>query len=159
MIDTLIVDGYNIIYALPELESELDKSLVSARLALANLLQRYQGGERSIKRIYVVYDSREGAGGMEDLGLVKNLYASKEGSADSEIVRILKRAGSGKRIAVLSRDNFVINHTRSMGADILPIGDFLRKVRKTKEKTAAGALSEEEKKEINRDLARAWNIK
>ncbi|MFH0839864.1 MAG: NYN domain-containing protein [Candidatus Omnitrophota bacterium] len=159
MIDTLIVDGYNIIHALPELESELAKSLMSSRRALTEALKRYQAGERSIKRIYVVYDSKEGTGDIEDLGLVKNLYAPKGSSADSEIVRILKGAKSLKKTAVFSKDNFVINHARSMGADVLPVDKFLRKTRSSKNTAKCRVLSEESKEEINRELRKIWNIK
>ncbi|MBU4377179.1 MAG: NYN domain-containing protein [Candidatus Omnitrophica bacterium] len=159
MVDTLIVDGYNIIHALPELESELEKSLMSSRRALTEALKRYQAGERSIKRIYVVYDSKEGTGDIEDLGLVKNLYAPKGSSADSEIVRILKSAKSLKKTAVFSKDNFVINHARSMGADILPVDKFLRKIRSAKNTAKCHVLSEEAKEEINRELRKVWRIK
>ena len=62
MVDTLIVDGYNIIHAIPELENELNESLMSARRALSEALSRYQAGERSIKKIYVAYDSKDGTG-------------------------------------------------------------------------------------------------
>src|SRR3989338_2501055 len=121
MVDTLIVDGYNIIHAIPELENELNESLMSARRALSEALSRYQAGERSIKKIYVAYDSKDGTGDIEDMGLVKNIYAPKNSNADKEIVSMLKAAKNPKRIAVLSRDNFVINNARAMGVDILSL--------------------------------------
>ncbi len=159
MVNTLIVDGYNIIYAIPELENELNKSLMSARRALSEALSRYQAGERSIKRIYVAYDSRDGIGDIEDMGLVKNVYAPKASNADSEIVKMLKVAGDLKKIAVLSKDNFVINHARAMGAEILSLNKFLKKITTAKKGASRQRLSEEEREGITRELKRIWNIK
>lgn len=159
MVDTLIVDGYNIIHAIPELENELDKSLMSARRALTGALLRYQAFERSIRRIYVAYDSKDGTGDIEDTGLVKNIYAPKASSADNEIVKMLKSAGNPRKIAVLSKDNFVVNHARAMGADILSVNEFLKKIRTAKKQAGRPHLSDEEKDDITRELKKIWNIK
>ena len=102
MVETLIVDGYNIIHAIPELEEALDKSLKDARQALANALRYYQSREQSIQRIYVVYDSKGNrTGETEDLGLIKNIYTPGT-SADREIVSLIKDAKKPSRIAVQS---------------------------------------------------------
>ena len=159
MVDTLIVDGYNIIHAIPELENELNESLMSARRALSEALSRYQAGERSIKKIYVAYDSKDGTGDIEDMGLVKNIYAPKNSNADKEIVSMLKAAKNPKRIAVLSRDNFVINHARAMGVDILSLNKFLKKITTAKKENSRHRLSDEDKDEITRELKNIWNIK
>ena len=159
MVDTLIVDGYNIIHAIPELENELNESLMSARRALSEALSRYQAGERSIKKIYVAYDSKDGTGDIEDMGLVKNIYAPKNSNADKEIVSMLKAAKNPKRIAVLSRDNFVINHARAMGVDILSLNKFLKKITTAKKGNSRQRLSDEDKDEITRELKNIWNIK
>lgn len=56
--ETLIVDGYNIIYKVPELEKLLDKSLETARAGLEGMLERYRAKQRSVGRIYIVYDGK-----------------------------------------------------------------------------------------------------
>jgi len=159
MIEVLIVDGYNIIHAIPELENELSKSLMSARHALSEALSRYQAGERSIKKIYIAYDSKDGTGDIEDMGLVKNIYAPKNSNADKEIVNMLKNAGNPKRIAVLSKDNFVTNHARAMGASVLSLNKFLKKITTAKKSFVRPRLSDEEKDEITGELKRVWGIK
>ena len=160
MIETLIVDGYNIIHAIPQLETELDGALKNARSALEKMLRNYQATEKSIRRIYVIYDSKNRGGGeTEDLGLVKNIYASSEGNADGEIVNMLKNASRPGRIAVLSRDNFVINHTRAIGANVLSVENFHRKIAKHKGHSKAISMSNEEKEKINKELKKVWGIK
>jgi len=160
MIDTLIVDGYNIIHAIPEIENELNKDLISARKALEAALKRYQIGEKSICRIYVVYDGKGESGqDIEDMGLVKNIYTSKGVSADAEIVNMLKSAKGLNKTAVLSRDNFVINHTRAMGANVLSVNSFAKKIAGKRRSFGAAELSEDEKASINQELKKMWGIK
>lgn len=160
MTEILIVDGYNIIHAIPEIENELNKDLICARKALEAALRRYQAGEKSIRRIYVVYDGKGEFGqNIEDMGLIKNVYTSKEVSADAEIVNMLKSAKGLNKTAVLSRDNFVINHARAMGANVLPVSNFARKIAEKKRSFDAAQLSEDEKASINQELKRIWRIK
>ena len=159
MTEILIVDGYNIIHSIPELERELGKSLKNARDALHQALLKYQTLERSIKRIYVVYDSKNSSEGeMEDLGLVKNIYTPSSRSADNEIVALLKNAKKPSRISVLSRDNFVTNHTRAMGANILSPDEFCKKISKREKLLREGGLSQEEKANITKELKKIWKI-
>lgn len=160
MTETLIVDGYNIIYAIPEIENELNRDLISARKALESALRRYQIGERSIRRIYVIYDGKGESGhDIEDLGMVKNIYTPRGVSADVEIVNMLKNAERLNKTAVLSRDNFVINHTRAMGANVLSVGSFAKKIAGKRRSFGAVQLSEDEKASINQELKKIWRIK
>lgn len=160
MTETLIVDGYNIIHAIPEIENELNKNLMSARNALEAALRKYQLSEKSIQRIYIVYDGK-GVGGqdIEDMGLIKNIYTSKDSSADDEIVNILKNMKKLNKTAVLSRDNFVINHAKSLGADVLSINSFCKKIKGPKKISRPAELSEDEKNTINKELKRMWGIR
>lgn len=160
MIEVLIVDGYNVIHAVPALEHSLKCSLKKARSLLEEALRQYQSKEKSIKRVYVVYDSRANTEKrLEDLGLIKNIFVSSSSNADSEIVSLLKSASKTSNIAVLSRDNFVMNHTRAMGANILPIDAFCRKLPRHDRAERKTEIDESEKEEINRELRRLWGIK
>ncbi len=160
MTETLIVDGYNIIHAIPEIENELNKDLVSARKALEAALRKYQVSEKSICRIYVVYDGKGEFGhDIEDMGLIKNIYTSRGVSADAEIVNMLKSANGLNKTAVLSRDNFVINHARAMGANVLSVNSFFKKITGKKRFLRSAELSEGEKADINQELKRMWGIK
>lgn len=159
MVETLIVDGYNIIHAVPEIENELNKNLMSARNALEAALRVYMAAERSIRRIYVVYDGKGEYGpDVEDKGVVKNVYTAKNTSADIEIVNILKKIKNTGRVAVLSMDNFVVNHARAMGVDILLINVFCKKIAKTRGSAEVAGLSEGEKDSITKELKKIWGI-
>ncbi len=159
LIETLIVDGYNIIYAIPELERKLDENLKSARSALKEALSRYQATEKSIKRIYIIYDSRSGEGKhIEDLGLIKNIYTSSESNADREIVSLTQDIKKPGRVAVLSKDNFVVNHARANGVNVLAVDTFYKKINKDRKHVSKAGMSEEEKYRINRELRKVWGI-
>lgn len=158
MTEILIVDGYNIIHSIPEIEDNLDRDLMSARKALEAALRQYQLRERSIRSICVVYDGKGASGrDVEDAGLIKNIYTSRGTSADEEIVNMLKNSGRPDRTAVLSRDNFVVNHARAMGVDVLSVESFRKKI-SGKRHLRVVELSEEEKTSINKDLRRMWGI-
>lgn len=159
MTETLLVDGYNAIHTIPELEILLNKSLDDARRALKKMLHQYQNTEKSIKRIYVIYDSKGSKENrIEDLGFVKNIYVSSVSNADQKIVSILKNAKKPEKIAVLSRDNFVINHAKAMGANILSIEAFCKKIIKRERQAERPKISEEQKEEINEELKKMWGI-
>jgi predicted RNA-binding protein with PIN domain len=159
MTEILIVDGYNIIHAIPEIENKLDRNLMSARSALEAALRKYQLNEKSIREIYIVYDGNGFSGrDVEDMGLVKNIYTSKDSDADNEIVNILKNMKKLNKTMVFSRDNFVINHARAMGADVLSINSFRKKMAGKSGPSRAAELSEGEKAIINRELKAKWGI-
>lgn len=159
MTETLIVDGYNVIYADNRLQKELDKSLMEARRALEKSLRDFQAKQKSIKTIFVVYDSRiNNQSEIEDLGLVKNIFVSSAGSADEKIVSILKNLKRPERAAVLSKDNFVMNHARAMGVPILSVGTFFKKITKLSKKEEEVDLTHDAKEKINRELKGIWRL-
>ena len=54
MEDYLLVDGYNIIFAWPELKSLAETNLDSARIRLQDILCNYQGFKKC--RVILVFD-------------------------------------------------------------------------------------------------------
>jgi len=88
----LIVDGYNIIHRISRLESLLNKSLQASRSGLEGMLRIYASKQRTIEKIYVVYDGKSElyaeSGGR---GLLCIVYTAKGQSADEVIVSMLKR--------------------------------------------------------------------
>ena len=63
---TLILDGYHVIHAVPELARHLDRSLQSAREALVRLCRAYRARRGDIGRLYEVFNNARafGAGVM-----------------------------------------------------------------------------------------------
>ncbi len=97
--DRLIVDGYNIIYAWPELAAIKDVSLEDAREALIAILADYAALGRL--QVTVVFDSHprpDAASG------VRVVYSGRKSSADSVIERLLFEAEKADEVTLATSD-------------------------------------------------------
>lgn len=84
----LIVDGYNIINAWPELKKLKEENMEHARIKLAEILMNYHGVTKT--KVFLVYDAHLVKGGSERreklLG-VEIVYTAEEETADMFIER------------------------------------------------------------------------
>lgn len=122
---TLILDGYNVAHAVPELARQLDGSLQAAREALVALCQQYRVRRGDIGKIYVVFDGRdtETFGAREQHhGSVTVVFSQKPEEADQRILRVIE-AQRG-RCVVVSNDNEVSNNARAFGASVISVQAF-----------------------------------
>lgn len=122
----LVLDGYNIIHAIPELVRRLDQSLEEARRALIERCRAYQSRSRTVAHTYVVFDGHEAAGGsrrQHEPG-VTIVFTSQEDEADEEILRLLRRPRGTQRFTIVSNDTYVFNNARAHGARVMPAAEF-----------------------------------
>lgn len=101
----LFVDGYNILYAWPELTEALNENLESARYALLDVLAEQQA--MTDERITVVFDAHDvkGAlGAVEDYKGLEVVFTRQYETADSYIERQLDRQGKLEHIRVATSD-------------------------------------------------------
>ena len=127
---TLILDGYNVAHAVPELARQLDGSLQAARDALVALCQQYRAKRGDIGKVYVVFDGRnaEVFGAREQTqGGVTVLFSQKPEEADARILRVIESQRS--RCVVVSNDNEVSNNARAFGASVLSVQQFYEQAR------------------------------
>jgi len=61
----LIIDGYNLIYAIPQLEELLDESLEAARCGLIRLIIDFKSSRKDVEKAYIVFDGRGELGDEE----------------------------------------------------------------------------------------------
>ena len=123
---TMILDGYNVIHAVPEMSRHLDRSLQAAREALIRLCQAYRARRGDIERLYVVFDGREAeafGSSAQQQGGVTVLFTERPEEADARILRVIEERGRG-RCVVVSNDNEVANNARAFGARILSAQAF-----------------------------------
>jgi predicted RNA-binding protein with PIN domain len=129
---TLILDGYNVIHAVPELARHLDRSLQSAREALVRLCEAYRARRGDIGRLYVVFDGRDaqafGSSEQQDGG-VTVCFAQKPQEADERILSVIEAQSARSRCVVVSNDNEVVNNARAFGAGVMSVQEFYKKVR------------------------------
>ncbi|MBI2495242.1 MAG: NYN domain-containing protein [Candidatus Omnitrophica bacterium] len=128
---TMILDGYNVIHAVPEMSRRLDRGVQSAREALVRLCQEYQGRRGDIERLYVVFDGRDASasGSLEQHhGGVTVLFTQEPEEADARILRVIE-SQRGRRCVVVSNDNEVFNNARAFGARVMSVQEFYEQLR------------------------------
>ncbi|MBI4341243.1 MAG: NYN domain-containing protein [Candidatus Omnitrophica bacterium] len=122
---TVVLDGYNVIHAIPALARELDRSLQAAREALVRLCREYRARRGDVGRLYVVFDGAdaEGGGPREDQHGVTVLFTRHGEEADERIVRLI-REGGRSRFVVVSNDAQIANNARAHGARTMSGQEF-----------------------------------
>jgi predicted RNA-binding protein with PIN domain len=121
--NTLIVDGYNVIGRIPALRQKKAESLEAARTALAHLVAAWRSGHGGHDCL-IVFDGKDSAGVSGTvIGGVRCLFTRTKVEADDEIIRAV-RDGGGSGITVVSDDNYVGNNCRAHGAAVRPASFF-----------------------------------
>ncbi|MBU3911462.1 MAG: NYN domain-containing protein [Candidatus Omnitrophica bacterium] len=160
----LIIDGYNAIHKIDELEAKKDISLEAARLYFIKLLNDFMRRKNTFDKICIVFDSKEEALGVRRYshGRVEALFATRDKDADSAIVDLLRKASPGDKISVASDDNFVKNHARVYSRDVISIKELeniiMLKRQSFKSKIREKGLGRDDIKDINTELKKRWGI-
>ncbi len=160
----LIIDGYNAIGKIQELEAKKDISLEASRLFFIKVLKDFMGQKNIFDKITVVFDSKEKGIGTRrySYGSVEALFATIDRDSDSVIVDILRNASSEDKITVSSDDNFVRNHAKVFGRDVISIAE-LEKIIMLKKRSVKGRINEkglgrDKIKDINEELRKHWDL-
>lgn len=121
----LLVDGYNIIFAFPELRALADENIDSARLALLDLLSDYQGF--TDVTLIVVFDAYRRKDHKEERYPWHNLfvvYTKTAQTADSFIEGFSVRHAATDSVTVATSDGLEQIIVRSQGARLLSATDL-----------------------------------
>jgi predicted RNA-binding protein with PIN domain len=123
----LLVDGYNVIHRLPELEAGLADGLQNARNQLALRVSAWSRGHSGVECVIVFDGEFERSGGRgERIAGIRCVYSLTAHGGDAEIVRLVRDfKGRKGDITVVSDDNYVRNNCRAHGAVVQPSG-FIR---------------------------------
>jgi predicted RNA-binding protein with PIN domain len=128
---TLVLDGYNVIHAVPELACKLDQSLEAARQALVELCLAYRARRGDIGRLSIVFDGDQAyAQGPEmDRGDVTVLFSQRGEEADEWILRLIRADAGRSRFLIVSNDTYIFNNARAHGARVMPVSEFYAQLR------------------------------
>ena len=123
----IVVDGYNVIHAVPELARQLERSLEAAREALLAACRNYRARRGDIARLYVVFDGDEtiSLDSSIERGGVTALFTQREEEADARILALVRASGGGERFVVVSNDTMIINNARVHGARVWSAQEFV----------------------------------
>ncbi|MDN5345221.1 MAG: uncharacterized protein PWQ18_1335 [Clostridia bacterium] len=123
--DVLIVDGYNLLFSLPELVKLKESSFAHARDKLiAELInyQAYWGGQ-----VIVVFDAHRVAGAVEHRegnGGVEVIYSREGETADAVIERLVKNISKEGQVYVATSDGAEQQNVLGSGALRLPVSEL-----------------------------------
>lgn len=123
------MDGYNIIYAWPELKRIAQYSLDGARDKLLSILSNYQGYKTC--RVIVVFDAhlvKNGNEKVEKFDSIKVIYTKETETADAYIERSVKNLTREHKVRVATSDNLEQIMVSGKGAIRLSAHDLLIEV-------------------------------
>lgn len=159
---TFILDGYNVIFAVPELERLTETSLEAARDGLFHFCDRFCRGRGDIRRIHIVFDGKSQfeSRTSDSYGYLDVQYSATGQSADEVIVELLDQMKALKSITVVSNDNYVRNHARVYGTNIMHVEEFYGLVHGAAKDSSSAeeSLSEAECESITEAYRRHLNL-
>lgn len=133
MKDYLIVDGYNVIGAWPELARLKDIRLEDARDRLIDILADYQA--YSGMKIYLVFDAHQvpGLGGKYEQSRLQVVYTKEKETADELIERLVSDFTGRRRLVYVATSDMTEQHVIfGRGAFRLPARELLTKVKESR---------------------------
>lgn len=116
----LLVDGYNILFAWPELKELLEKNADAARMKLLELLSNYQGIRQC--QIIVVFDAYRVQGHLEEIVSYHNIhvvYTKEAQTADQYIEKFAHDNQKKYNITVATSDGLQQIIVRGAGCALL----------------------------------------
>jgi ribosomal protection tetracycline resistance protein len=134
--DYLLVDGYNIIHAWPELKELVDDNMEAARMKLIDALSNYQAVKKC--KIIVVFDAYRIQGHREEIIDYHNVhvaYTKEAQTADQYIERFAHDNSKKYNIVVATSDGLQQIIVRGQGGSLLSARELKIEVEKTNEKT------------------------
>ncbi len=131
----LLVDGYNIIYAWPELKEHAEENMDGARMKLLETLSNYQGIRRC--QIIVVFDAYRVEGHQEEVIDYHNIhlvYTREAQTADQYIEKFAHDNQRKYNITVATSDGLQQIIIRGAGCSLLSARDLKDEINRANEK-------------------------
>ena len=123
----IVVDGYNLIHAMPELARLVNRDLERARDGLVAKLAVYRSG-RNV-RVTVVFDGRSAVVQQtRPPGGIEVVFSRAPQNADAKIKNLLALEKSPKSWTVVTSDNSIVLCARDYGAKTIPSAEFAAKL-------------------------------
>ncbi len=130
----LLVDGYNIIYAWPELKELVEHNMEAARMQLIDILSNYQGMRKC--KIIVVFDAYRVQGHPEEVITYNNIYIvyTKEAqTADQYIEKFAVEHNEKYNISVATSDALQQLIVRGQGCLLLSARELKLEIERVNE--------------------------
>lgn len=164
-----ILDGYNVIHRMAEIEDRSPQGLEAARDDLLRFCREWMAVRRDIETFWVIFDGdssvvgRIGEGGQ---GVIP-VYTTSGETADERIIALVHRRSSDCRFLVVSDDNDVRRRTGVEGAEVQSVAEFRAVLHRMRRRRRPGggadgggkaSLSPSQQRSINEELKRLWDL-
>ena len=127
----VVIDGYNLIHAMPELARLVGSDLERARDALVSKLAVYRS-RRGDVRVTVVFDGQSMAAQPgRPPGGIEVVFSRAPQNADAKIKTMLALEKSPRSWTVVTSDNSIVRYARDYGAKTIPSAEFAAKLGNT----------------------------
>ncbi len=104
----LLVDGYNVLFALPETSELAKTSIETARQRLMDELANYAGfTENDVVLVFDAYRSHEQEGKSFDYHGIEVLFTAEDVTADAWLERFAHKIGKNDSVHVVSSDGMI----------------------------------------------------
>ncbi|QNO15061.1 NYN domain-containing protein [Alkalicella caledoniensis] len=141
----LLIDGYNIIYAWPELKELADYNMDAARTKLIDTLSNYQGIGKC--RIIVVFDAYRVQGHREEIMKYHNIhlvYTKEAQTADQYIEKFTHDNSKKYKITVATSDGLQQIIVRGQGGHLLSARELKEEIQRANERVTQETLKLQE---------------
>lgn len=131
----LLVDGYNIIHAWPELKDLVEEYMDGARTKLLDMLSNYQGLQKC--QIIVVFDAYQVKGHREEMESYHNVftvYTKEAQTADQYIEKFAHDHAKKYKITVATSDGLQQMIIRGAGCFLLSARELKEKIEEAEQK-------------------------
>ncbi|TGM94484.1 RNA-binding protein [Leptospira licerasiae] len=126
----LVVDGFNLIYKIPELEEYMySNRLRDARVGLLRILESYSAKLKSSK-VHVFFDGKKEKGNetKEDSYGKIHVYFSQDRKADDLIKEYIKFAPRPADLFVVTSDQEILAFAKRLGTKPILSEEFVKKI-------------------------------
>lgn len=159
-----ILDGYNIIYQIPQLTQG---KLEEQRKNLVRYIETRSPQGSGRNAVTVVFDGRSDVWSDNEPSAVKVIF-SKDQSADEEIRQLVSRAQNKKNIVVVTNDRDIQYAIGALGAKAMNVQDFFHTHSEHREKeekqgrssvpsrASAKNISNSLEHSINAEMKKIW---
>ncbi len=152
-----IIDGYNVIKKGSFFERD---SISDSRALLIHFIKVYRPQGSLNNKISVFFDGRPGISSLQKDSSI-DIIISYDSSADDNIKDFVKKSSNPKNIVVVSDDRDIKLYSRSLGAKIRPVDEFVNKLKKrakgpTDTPTLKQDVSAKEALQITNELKHIW---
>ncbi len=147
------MDGYNVIFAWPELAAVKDVNLADAREMLIAILADYAALTK--QRVTVVFDSHrraDASGSTERVSGVEVIYSGRKTSADHVIERLVFEAKASEDVTVATSDSVQRDLALGKGVKTMSAPVFKSQVEATLARRDADIRDRRDRSDLSRRL-------